>query len=48
MPTALDRLERNAEMAKISDVPVGTIRSRAAGAKEDLLDAPQDRQHGTG
>lgn len=37
-----------AEVAKICDVPVGTIRSRVARAREDLLDAQQDRQHGTG
>jgi RNA polymerase sigma-70 factor, ECF subfamily len=37
-----------AEAAEICEVPVGTIRSRVARAREDLLDADQTRQHRTG
>lgn len=37
-----------AEAAKICRVPVGTIRSRVARAREDLLDADQTRREGTG
>jgi RNA polymerase sigma-70 factor, ECF subfamily len=37
-----------AEAAGICTVPVGAIRSRVARAREDLLDAQEDRAHGTG
>lgn len=36
------------QTAEICDVPVGTIRSRVARAREDLLDADNTRNHGTG
>jgi RNA polymerase sigma-70 factor (ECF subfamily) len=37
-----------AEAAAVCAVPVGTIRSRVTRAREDLLDAQEDRAHGTG
>jgi RNA polymerase sigma-70 factor, ECF subfamily len=37
-----------ADAAEICAVPVGTIRSRIARAREDLLDADRSRRHGTG
>jgi RNA polymerase sigma-70 factor, ECF subfamily len=37
-----------AEAAEVCEVPVGTIRSRVARAREDLLDADEGRRHGTG
>lgn len=36
------------EAADICGVPVGTIRSRVARGRQDLLDADEARQHGTG
>lgn len=39
---------RYADAAEICEVPVGTIRSRVARAREDLLDADRTRQHDTG
>ena len=35
-----------AEAADVCGVPVGTIRSRVARARQDLLDANESRQHG--
>lgn len=37
-----------AEAADVCGVPVGTIRSRVARGRQDLLDAGEARQHGTG
>lgn len=36
------------EAADVCGVPVGTIRSRVARGRQDLLDADETRQHGTG
>jgi RNA polymerase sigma-70 factor (ECF subfamily) len=36
-----------AQAAEVCDVPVGTIRSRVARAREDLLAADDTRSHGT-
>jgi RNA polymerase sigma-70 factor (ECF subfamily) len=37
-----------AEAAQICEVPIGTIRSRVARARADLLDADEERGHETG
>ena len=34
--------------AEVCGVPVGTIRSRVARGRQDLLEADESRRHGTG